>query len=151
MIFKEVISSHWISSTNKSFRYLLTKYKFIIKVNINEKVVALAAPINPNLGINKRFNVVFSIAQRPLSLNDKFTFPMLANIVLTDIHGEYSRYPTDNISMGMYAGVNSSENNMIMIYFPNMAKNINNINSITNSFNIVFLNSFLIFEYSFFP
>lgn len=124
--------------------YFFVKYKFTTKVTVNEKVVALAAPISPNFGINKRFNIVFNIAQRPLSLNDKFTFPMLANTVPTDDHGEYIRYPIDNINIGVYAGVNSSENTMIRIYFPNIAKKSKNTNSIAKIFNIVFLTNSLI-------
>lgn len=67
---------------------------------INERVVALAAPIKPNFGINKRFNAVFNMAQSPFSLKDKFTFPIHANIVPTDIHGAYKIYPIDNINIG---------------------------------------------------
>lgn len=81
--------------------YLLTKYKFIIKVNINEKAVALAAPISPNFGINNIFNIVFNIAQTPLSLNDKFTFPILDNMAPTPTHGAYIRYPIDNTNIGI--------------------------------------------------
>lgn len=60
------------------------KYMFIKDVNIKEAEVALAAPINPNLGINIIFNNVFKTAHIKLILNIILTFPMLERQDPTD-------------------------------------------------------------------
>ena len=60
----------------------------MITVNISDADVAVAAPIIPNFGISKIFDIVLNIAQYMEVLNEVSNFPMLANTVPMDTQGE---------------------------------------------------------------
>ena len=62
-------------------------------MNIIDIDVAIAAPTIPNFGMNITFRMIFIRAQRALTLNSIFTFPILDKVppIATTGHKSYNQ------------------------------------------------------------